>query len=64
MCQRAPFRGVANPHGMVTAPRPRPVGGSAAPVIQVMLGVFDREGRVARHREIRVLESSPGTLGE
>jgi uncharacterized membrane protein YczE len=34
------------------------------PVVQVMLGVFDREGRVARRREIRVLESSPGTLGE
>jgi len=34
------------------------------PVIQVMLGVFDREGRVARRREIRVLESNPGTLGE
>jgi uncharacterized membrane protein YczE len=34
------------------------------PVVQVMLGAFDREGRVARRREIRVLESSPGTLGE
>jgi hypothetical protein len=29
-----------------------------------MLGVFDREGRVARRRGIRILESSPGTLGE
>ena len=34
------------------------------PVVQVMLGVFDREGRVAGRREIRVLEASPGTLGE
>jgi uncharacterized membrane protein YczE len=34
------------------------------PVVQVMLGFFDREGRVARRREIRVLERSPGSLGE
>jgi len=34
------------------------------PVVQVMLGIFDREGRVARRREIRQLEQSPGTLGE
>jgi uncharacterized membrane protein YczE len=34
------------------------------PVVQVMLGVFDREGRVARRREIRILEESPGSVGE
>ncbi len=34
------------------------------PVVQVMLGIFDREGRVARRREIRLLEESPGSLGE
>lgn len=34
------------------------------PVVQVMLGIFDREGRVARRREIRILEEGPGTLGE
>ena len=34
------------------------------PVVQAMLGIFDRKGRVARRREIRVLEESPGTLGE
>ncbi|HEX5589490.1 MAG TPA: YitT family protein [Candidatus Limnocylindrales bacterium] len=34
------------------------------PVVQVMLGVFDREGRVARRRAIRALEESPGTVGE
>lgn len=34
------------------------------PVVQVMLGVFDREGRVARGRAIRALEESPGTVGE
>ncbi|MES2210217.1 MAG: YitT family protein [Chloroflexota bacterium] len=34
------------------------------PVVQVMLGIFDREGRVARRREVRVLDGTPGTLGE
>ena len=34
------------------------------PVIQVMLGIFDRAGRVARRREVRLLEQSPGSLGE
>ena len=34
------------------------------PVVQVMLGIFDREGRVGRRRDVRVLEASPGTLGE
>lgn len=34
------------------------------PVVQVMLGFFDREGRVARRRDVRILEESPGTLGE
>lgn len=34
------------------------------PVVQVMLGVFDPEGRVSRRREVRILEGSPGTLGE
>jgi len=34
------------------------------PVVQVMLGIFDREGRVSRRREIRVLDGSPGSVGE
>ena len=34
------------------------------PVVQVMLGIFDREGRVSRRRELRILEESPGSLGE
>ncbi|HSO28976.1 MAG TPA: hypothetical protein VLS28_03680 [Candidatus Sulfomarinibacteraceae bacterium] len=34
------------------------------PVVQVMLGVFDRDGRVSRRREVRLLEESPGSLGE
>lgn len=34
------------------------------PVVQWALGVFDRSGRVARRRELRILEESPGTLGE
>jgi uncharacterized membrane protein YczE len=34
------------------------------PVVQVMLGVFDRDGRVASRRAVRTLEDSPGTLGE
>ncbi len=34
------------------------------PVVQVMLGIFDREGRVARRRVVRVLDGTPGTVGE
>lgn len=34
------------------------------PVVQVMLGVFDPEGRVSRRREVRILEGSPGSVGE
>jgi len=34
------------------------------PVVQVMLGVFDREGRVSRRREVRILDGSPGSVGE
>ena len=34
------------------------------PVVQFMLGIFDRDGRVSRRRDVRVLESSPGTIGE
>lgn len=34
------------------------------PVVQVMLGIFDRDGRVSRRREVRVLDGSPGTVGE
>ncbi len=34
------------------------------PVVQVMLGIFDREGRVARRRAVRELERTPGTIGE
>ncbi len=34
------------------------------PVVQVFLGIFDREGRVSHRRELRILEESPGSLGE
>ena len=34
------------------------------PVVQVMLGIFDPEGGVGRRREVRLLEESPGTIGE
>mgnify|MGYP006274783069 CR=1 FL=1 len=34
------------------------------PVVQWALGIFDREGRVSRRRELRILEESPGTIGE
>jgi uncharacterized membrane protein YczE len=34
------------------------------PVVQVMLGVFDREGRIARRRDVRILDGSPGSVGE
>lgn len=34
------------------------------PVVQVMLRVFDREGRVQRRRVVRELERTPGTVGE
>lgn len=34
------------------------------PVVQVMLGIFDREGRVSRRRGLRVLDGSPGSVGE
>lgn len=34
------------------------------PVVQVMLGIFDRNGRVAARRDVRELEATPGTVGE
>ena len=34
------------------------------PVVQWALGIFDPTGRVARRRDIRLLEESPGSLGE
>ncbi|TAL06799.1 MAG: hypothetical protein EPO00_10505 [Chloroflexota bacterium] len=34
------------------------------PVVQVMLGVFDRDGRIARGRAVRVLGGAPGSVGE
>jgi uncharacterized membrane protein YczE len=34
------------------------------PIVQVMLGIFDPAGRVSRRRDLRVLEESPGTIGE
>ncbi|MEK6719070.1 MAG: hypothetical protein AABZ33_00210 [Chloroflexota bacterium] len=34
------------------------------PVVQIMLRVFDREGRVSRRRVVRALEQTPGTVGE
>ena len=34
------------------------------PVVQVMLGIFDRGGRVARQQEVQILEAGPGSVGE
>lgn len=34
------------------------------PIVQVMLAVFDREGRVGRREDLRALERAPGSLGE
>ena len=34
------------------------------PVVQFMLGIFDREGRVSGRREVRILDGSPGSVGE
>jgi uncharacterized membrane protein YczE len=34
------------------------------PVVQVMLGIFDRRGVVAARSDVRELEATPGTLGE
>lgn len=34
------------------------------PVVQWALTIFDREGRVARRRELRILEEAPGSVGE
>ena len=34
------------------------------PIVQVMLRVFDKEGRVSRRRATRALKEPPGTLGE
>ena len=34
------------------------------PIVQIMLGIFDPAGRVSRRRDVRVLEESPGTIGE
>lgn len=34
------------------------------PVVQVMLGIFDRDGRVARRRVTRILDGAPGSVGE
>jgi len=34
------------------------------PVVQIMLGIFDRDGRIARLREVQIFEAGPGTLGE
>jgi uncharacterized membrane protein YczE len=34
------------------------------PVVQVMLGIFDRRGLVASRPEVRELEAAPGTVGE
>lgn len=34
------------------------------PVVQFMLGIFDRDGRVSRRREVRILDGSPGSVGE
>lgn len=34
------------------------------PVVQVMLGIFDRQGRVAARQDVRDLEATPGTVGE
>lgn len=34
------------------------------PIVQVMLSIFDRDGRVVRREDVRVLEQVPGSLGE
>jgi uncharacterized membrane protein YczE len=34
------------------------------PIVQVMLAVFDRDGRVARREDVQLLERAPGSLGE
>jgi uncharacterized membrane protein YczE len=34
------------------------------PIVQWTLPLFDQTGRVARRRDLRVLEDSPGTIGE
>ncbi|MFZ5854047.1 MAG: YczE/YyaS/YitT family protein [Chloroflexota bacterium] len=34
------------------------------PIVQWALPIFDQTGRVVRRRELRILEESPGTLGE
>lgn len=34
------------------------------PVVQLMLRIFDRDGRVSRRRVVRELERTPGTVGE
>jgi uncharacterized membrane protein YczE len=34
------------------------------PVVQVMLGIFDRRGLVAARPDVRELEATPGTVGE
>ena len=34
------------------------------PVVQVMLGIFDRAGRVAARSDLAELEATPGTVGE
>lgn len=34
------------------------------PVVQFMLGIFDRDGRVSHRRELRILDGSPGSVGE
>jgi uncharacterized membrane protein YczE len=34
------------------------------PIVQVMLRIFDREGRVARSEDVRTFETAPGSLGE
>jgi uncharacterized membrane protein YczE len=34
------------------------------PVVQVMLGIFDRRGVVAARSDVRELEATPGTVGE
>ena len=34
------------------------------PIVQVMLGIFDRRGVVAARSDVRELEATPGTVGE
>ena len=34
------------------------------PIVQVMLGIFDRRGLVAARSDVRELEATPGTVGE